>query len=78
MTDTPFSDPVFFLHHANLDRLWAKWQRKHDPTAYAGKASMYSSDPASLNDVLDVGGLLEGVPVSEVMSTTEGMFCYQY
>jgi tyrosinase len=21
-------DPVFFLHHANLDRLWAEWQSK--------------------------------------------------
>jgi len=71
-------DPVFFLHHANLDRLWSKWQQKHDPTAYAGKASMYSSAPASVNDMLDVGGLLNGVPVSEVMSTTSGMFCYQY
>lgn len=23
------SDPLFFLHHANIDRLWEKWQRAH-------------------------------------------------
>ncbi|MFI5418462.1 MAG: tyrosinase family protein [Candidatus Lutacidiplasmatales archaeon] len=35
------NDPVFFLHHANVDRLWAVWQEKYPgaanydtPTAY--------------------------------------------
>ena len=23
-------DPVFFLHHCNIDRVWANWQRKHN------------------------------------------------
>jgi hypothetical protein len=22
-------DPIFWLHHANIDRLWAEWQKKH-------------------------------------------------
>ena len=26
------SDPVFYLHHANIDRIWAKWQAA-DPSA---------------------------------------------
>ncbi|MET7913555.1 tyrosinase family protein [Streptomyces avermitilis] len=26
------NDPVFFLHHCNVDRLWARWQHTH-PTA---------------------------------------------
>jgi Mg-chelatase subunit ChlD len=28
------NDPVFFLHHANVDRLWAIWQRKSPTPAY--------------------------------------------
>jgi tyrosinase len=31
--DTSPNDPVFFLHHANVDRLWARWQERHG-TAY--------------------------------------------
>jgi tyrosinase len=28
------NDPVFFLHHAMVDRLWAKWQRLHPTERY--------------------------------------------
>ncbi len=24
------SDPIFWIHHANVDRQWARWQRSHD------------------------------------------------
>ena len=28
------NDPVFFLHHANVDRIWAAWQQKHPGAPY--------------------------------------------
>jgi len=26
------TDPLFWLHHANIDRIWAKWQTSHNAT----------------------------------------------
>lgn len=31
-------DPIFFLHHANVDRLWADWQTAHPGALPAGEA----------------------------------------
>lgn len=44
------NDPVFFLHHCNVDRLWALWQYAHPASAYAPA----SGGPAghNLNDVM--------------------------
>src|SRR5262249_22153742 len=28
------NDPVFFLHHCNIDRLWAVWEQKHPAVAH--------------------------------------------
>ncbi len=28
------NDPVFFLHHCNIDRLWARWQATHPDAGY--------------------------------------------
>lgn len=32
-------DPIFFLHHANIDRLWAAWQATHPGSMPAAEAS---------------------------------------
>jgi hypothetical protein len=31
MADVPSAafDPIFWLHHANIDRMWAQWEHKH-------------------------------------------------
>lgn len=28
------NDPVFFLHHSNVDRIWGAWQQKHPTSPY--------------------------------------------
>ena len=28
------NDPVFFLHHCNVDRIWAAWQERHPDSTY--------------------------------------------
>src|SRR5262249_57533508 len=27
--NTSLNDPVFWMHHANIDRLWSEWMRRH-------------------------------------------------
>lgn len=33
-------DPIFFLHHANIDRLWAQWQATHPGPMAADEAGL--------------------------------------
>jgi tyrosinase len=28
------NDPVFWLHHAYVDKLWAEWQQRHPEAGY--------------------------------------------
>ncbi|MBT2399831.1 tyrosinase family protein [Streptomyces sp. ISL-100] len=44
------NDPVFWLHHAFIDRLWAQWQARHPGSTYLPAARTPSV--VSLNDVM--------------------------
>ena len=81
---TSNADPLFYLFHANLDRLWAKWQaedpaaRQYDvgnPIAPRGPIQMWPNPPAgnvTLDYVLSplkVGGSAAFTTVGQVMNT---------
>lgn len=85
------NDPLFFLHHANLDRIWAAWQAKspENANAYGGGSvqDLINYDnytvgaPPSLNTTATIptSGLASSDPtVADVMSTTGGYLCFQY
>ena len=38
-------DPIFFLHHCNVDRLWWNWQQTHPATAMPANEATYDLDP---------------------------------
>lgn len=40
------NDPVFFLHHCNIDRIWSLWQSKHRNQTYPGAQYPTSRNPA--------------------------------
>ncbi|KAH8881179.1 Di-copper centre-containing protein [Thozetella sp. PMI_491] len=73
------NDPIFWLHHAQLDRLWWIWQ-KEDPQ---NRFSEYKNSPAqasfaTIYDEMEYLGLFENRTVSEVMRTDTDILCYRY
>lgn len=38
-------DPVFWLHHAFMDRLWDRWQKAHPRSGYLPRKKLPASDP---------------------------------
>lgn len=53
MPMTSPNDPVFFLHHCFVDKLWADWQRQHLSESYVPTASHRDAPPGHrLNDAM--------------------------
>ncbi|KAK4233363.1 hypothetical protein C8A03DRAFT_38930 [Achaetomium macrosporum] len=77
------NEPLFFLHHAQIDRLWWLWQQQ-DPSRlseYNGEASHFNetgSREVSLDDMLLMGGIEDDVTVREVMDVQGDRLCYTY
>ncbi|OEJ62294.1 tyrosinase [Streptomyces agglomeratus] len=44
------NDPVFWMHHAFIDRLWAQWQARHPGSTYL--PAVQTRNVVSLNDVM--------------------------
>ena len=44
------NDPIFFMHHAQIDRLWAIWQRKHPGSANYNDAGVHVGQGHGTND----------------------------
>ena len=74
------NDPLFFLHHANLDYLWALWEehdlkRLSDFSAPAGE--MYGPVTG-----LEMGVYAPGRVTRDVMDTLNrdgmGILCFKY
>ncbi|HFJ9274460.1 TPA: tyrosinase family protein [Bacillus cereus] len=43
-------DPIFWLHHSNIDRLWAIWQEKHPSFSYVPLSGTPGADGIGLDD----------------------------
>jgi tyrosinase len=56
--DTAAQDPIFWLHHANIDRLWWLWQQQHaDPTdpLWSGQSFSFVDDDGTAASLPDSG-----------------------
>jgi len=81
------NDPVFYLHHAQVDRLWWMWQHQGDGSnmyEYEGTGEntrVYTNithTQSSLDDFISIGQLADDVRAKDLMSTQSDMLCYIY
>jgi tyrosinase len=76
------NDPVFFLNHCNVDRLWAAWQQNHGNAPYlpGGNApaalryhrltdNLFSVFPNApkVSDMLDVSDIYSYDTVADIL-----------
>jgi tyrosinase len=68
--DTAAQDPIFWLHHSNIDRIWAVWnaQGKKDPEAPKWTEQTFK--------FFDVGGKPAEKTCAEVISTDDLEYTY--
>ncbi|KAK0455468.1 Di-copper centre-containing protein [Desarmillaria tabescens] len=87
------NEPIFWLHHAMVDKVWYDWQNANELNARAfegGSVQMidnitvykeYSNGgPPNLHmDSVTTGeGLFDEFIIRDVISTTDGILCYSY
>jgi tyrosinase len=68
-------DPVFWMHHANIDRLWEVW-RKRDPKHTNPTVAAWLSSIAF--DFHDASGAGVTLKASQVLDTTKPVLDYVY
>ncbi|CEL52080.1 Tyrosinase OS=Streptomyces antibioticus GN=melC2 PE=3 SV=2 [Rhizoctonia solani AG-1 IB] len=72
-------DPLFFLHHNNVDRLWALWQgRDNSRLNDYSENTAQTGRNATLDNPINIG--IPGFPVANVtylMDTQGSLLCYK-
>jgi hypothetical protein len=85
------NDPMFFAHHQNIDRLWAKWQKLHPSVAmtYKGKGPTRkrtrsgTNQGAEKDDTMFYFGLTPDIKVSQALDpagngANNNLMCLEY
>jgi tyrosinase len=77
-------DPMFFLHHAMLDRTWWLWQAFHPDQAFTvgGTITLLNNPPSrntSVDDILFLGVNAPPAQIRDVLDTLgDTPLCYIY
>ncbi|KAI5852015.1 hypothetical protein BZA05DRAFT_445177 [Tricharina praecox] len=77
-------DPLFYLHHTFLDRVWWRWQERDLPARLEDIAGYTTQTRprsgwvnATLDDELNMYGIIPNATVREVMDIKGGL-CFEY
>ncbi|KAI5842479.1 hypothetical protein DFP73DRAFT_515115 [Morchella snyderi] len=79
-------DPLFYLHHANLDRIWWQWQQQDRKERYKDVSgpivpfdyTNLSGGNVTLDFTIDLGKLGKPVPLSQIVDPESGTVCFRY
>lgn len=84
------NEPMFFLHHGNIDRLWWIWQKLNpkNQAAFAGGSVQNFTRPdlfpngqapwMSTSTPIPTAGMYQSVTIGDVLDTTGNTLCYIY
>jgi len=75
------ADPLFYMHHTNLDRIWWRWQQASPEHLYDFSGSESITPPygnVTLSYPLNMGSTGPTLPVRDVMDTRKEPSCYVY
>lgn len=76
-------EPLFYLHHANIDRVLWLWQqndleRRLLEVGGPVKSFDYGGVNVTLDFEVDLGALAGAVPLSDLLDTEGRLLCYTY
>lgn len=75
------ADPLFYVHHANLDRIWRQWQLSKPGRLWEISGRSTTDPPyeeVTLDYPLVMGSLGPTTPIRQVMDTLSNTSCYTY
>ncbi|CZR44972.1 uncharacterized protein FPRO_14724 [Fusarium proliferatum ET1] len=79
--DASPGDPLFYIYHAFIDRLWWKWQSE-DPDSrlyqLGGPSTQGGTEELTLGYVMTTYEIRPNVTVKEAMDIQGGYLCYKY
>jgi len=86
LPNTFLTDLVFYLHHANLDRVWWSWQKKdlsRRLTDISGPIYFQDYDNLQGGNVtlafpISIGFNGPNVTIGDTMDIRGGLLCYEY
>jgi tyrosinase len=71
-------DPVFFLHHAFIDRNFRIWQNANPARASSIDGTDKAGNPLTLQMSVSVNGLRPNVVIGDIIDTLGTKLCYKY
>jgi tyrosinase len=83
LTHPSRKEPLFYLHHAQVDHVYWQWQQKNPAVRLhevGGKT--IRNDATSPNVTADfkvnLGAIAPSIPISDLLDTEGGVLCYTY